>query len=275
MSNLINSWAKVLAKKNKGLAINQIFKQRLMISVTFVLFYAVLNIIIALLWPNDLISTLLFVILSLVLFAVNLLYFLSMDYILLENIDFKNFYDHLEKVKKMKFSTEASRVKNKLELAYAYFLEGKFSQADDVLTHLNMDQCSKRTQQMYRPIYRYYSFLITVFGFPERGVEGFFPTSTVPMEGNEAISNRLDNKMKAIYDIVCLKQANTYFAHEAPSGSSKIHELEFNYFQALSYKNSNNLVKMRDAYSKLAKENNNLFFVKEAKQELERIQNVE
>lgn len=269
MSNLINSWAKVLAKKNKGLAINQIFKQRLMTSVAFVLFYAVLNIIIALLWPNDLFSTLLFVILLLVLFTVNSLYFLSMDYILLENIDFKNFYDHLEKVKKMKFSTEASRLKNTLEFAYAYFLEGKFSQADDVLTHLNMDQCSKRTQQMYRPIYRYYSFLITVFGFPERGVEGFLLASTVSTEGNKEISNRLDKKMKAIYDVVCLKQVNTYFDQEVPPGSSKVHELEFNYFQSLNYRNSDNLVKTRDIYSKLVTENDHLFMVREAKQYLD------
>lgn len=263
---MMNQWGRRLAHKNKGKTISAINSQRLRLLFTIVAVYIVLALVIfSSSGQPAFLNQLLFFVLIFVLYVVSYIYLISYDYILLDHIEIANYRQYLEKVMQKSYIVGAKKDTYHIKLVQVYFLEGRFNEALDQLKIISASLPRLNIQNQF--IYFYYLFLVQLFNRQKAELESTLKAVSSLSLKNKEIESRLKSEVQALYNIQFEHQTNPYF--DTAEYRSRLQFLTYRYYQVLNAQVEGKQEKVYQLYTELAKENEDLFFVKEARNYLE------
>lgn len=198
----------------------------------------------------------------------------GLSMILYENIELERYRVCMAMFKKRYEKRVRSRLTFGFSMIHLNFIEGKSREALRDLEELKPQiPAIKGVKGLeFQLLYYRYMFLIKVFSkdTSDQELQSIIEKlNNVPVTTGERLLRfklLISKEIAALYDIVISHVANNYFATIIPN--SRLQSLLYQYYQALNAKNNNDRESAIQLFRNLAVENNNLFFVKAAQEEL-------
>ncbi|SDO77329.1 hypothetical protein SAMN05216460_1011 [Streptococcus sp. 45] len=157
--------------------------------------------------------------------------------------------------------------------AFGLIANGKFFEALDCLENIDASRFNKYQKKRYYPNYLLLKFMALLLSGQSYHLPDF--TSSFEKLGvdinDTTIGNRQLNMIEAMDSIITNKEVNYYF--EAADAKSRYSSLENNYFKAKNQLLLGNYKDAKENFQKIANENPELFYVREAKKYLEELDN--
>ena len=264
----LRNLAKKLAHKNKGKTLSQINRQQILIIILIIFFCVIL---VALSFSFDkrssLIDPILFIIFSFFIGIIRMIYTLSFEYMLLDNLDVMLYQQYLTSTKKVRSITKIGILSYTSSLIQINYLKGDFQEMKTNLSTLHFEQPLKENAKQLK-----------LFAYKMQYLESFFTKGKTNASDilnsienlscrDEQLKLRIINEIKALDDILVQGKVNDYF--ERTKCETNLRMLEYTYFNAKNAELEEKFDKVKALYAQIAQENDELFFVKEAKKYLD------